>query len=91
MSELRFNFSRIGVIMETNGGGEFKIPLISTNELEAKSVAHNSQEDEGEGETSLPALTNELIEAQYSQCTKIAEGQKNLSVLKVRNGKATAH
>ena len=75
--------------METNSGGEFKIPLISTNELEARSVAHNSQEDEGE--TSLPALTNELIEAQYSQCAKIAEGQKDLSILKVRNSLTTAH
>ena len=71
--------------METNDVSEFKIPLISTNELEAKSVAYNnSQEDNAEEETSLPALTNELIEAQYSQCAKIAEGQKRLSALKVR-------
>lgn len=70
--------------METNGGREFKIPLISTNELEAKSLAYNSQEDGAEEETSLPALTNELIEAQHSQCAKIAAGQKNLTALKVR-------
>ena len=71
--------------METNGATEFKIPLMSTSELEAKSVAYNnSQEDNAEDETSLPALTNELIEAQYSQCAKIAEGQKRLSELKVR-------
>ena len=71
--------------METDGATEFKIPLISTSELEAKSVAYNnSQEDNAEDETSLPALTNELIEAQYSQCAKIAEGQKLLSELKVR-------
>lgn len=71
--------------METNGGSEFKIPLISTNELETKSVACNSSQEDGtEGDTSLPALTNELIEAQYSQCAKIAEGQKSLCILKVR-------
>ena len=70
--------------METDGGSEFKIPVISTNELEARSVAYNSQEDGTENETSLPALTNELIEAQYSQCAKIAESQKKLSVLKVK-------
>ena len=67
--------------METSGR-EFKIPLISTDELEAKSIAC-SQEDGAEEETSLPALTNELIEAQHSQCAKITEGQKNLSALKV--------
>ena len=70
--------------METDGGSEFKIPLISTNELEARSVAYNSQEDGTEDETSLPALTNELIEAQYSQCAKIAESQKSLSLLQVK-------
>lgn len=71
--------------METDGGSnEFKIPFISTDELKAKSVAHNdSQENVDEEETSLPALTNELIEAQYSQCAKITEGQKELSALKV--------
>lgn len=69
--------------METNSGSELRIPLISTNELEARSVACNSQESDAEDETSLPALTNELIEAQHSQCAKIAEGQKNLSALKV--------
>ena len=68
--------------METNSGDGFKVPLISTSELEAKSAAHNSQEYDND-ETSLPALTNELIEAQYSQCAEIAEGHKRLSMLKV--------
>lgn len=70
--------------METNG----KVPLISTKELEARSATRNdSQENDGEEETSLPALTNELIEAQHSQCAEIAECHKNLSMLKVRRKK----
>lgn len=70
--------------METDGGSsEFKIPFISTDELKAKSVANNNSQENVDEETSLPALTNELIEAQYSQCAKITEGQKELSALKV--------
>lgn len=66
--------------METESEKEFRIPLISTSELEARSV---SCTEESNGETSLPALTNELLHAQHTQCTEIAEGQETLTSLKV--------
>ena len=68
--------------METESEKEFRIPLISTSELEARSVSCHSQEEDDEN-TSLPALTNELLQAQHSQCTEIAEGQETLTLLKV--------
>ena len=77
-----FSRETIVVHMETESEKEFRIPLISTSELEARSVSCHSQEESDE-DTSLPALTNELLQAQHSQCTEIAEGQEKLSLLKV--------